>query len=30
VAILTKRLQIAVSTYSAGGWSPWTPLGGGY
>jgi hypothetical protein len=30
VAILNKRLQIAVSTFSAGGWSSWAQLGGGY
>jgi hypothetical protein len=30
VAILDKRLQIAVSTYSGGSWSSWTQLGGGY
>jgi hypothetical protein len=30
VAILDKQLKIAVSTYSAGGWSSWTTLGGGY
>jgi hypothetical protein len=28
--ILTKQLDIAVSTYSGGGWSSWTKLGGGY
>jgi Domain of unknown function (DUF1906) len=31
VAILSRKgLQIAVSTFSAGGWSSWTQLGGGY
>jgi hypothetical protein len=30
VAILNKQLDVAVSTYSAGGWSSWTKLGGGY
>jgi hypothetical protein len=30
VAILTRQLDIAVSTYSGGGWSSWTKLGGGY
>jgi hypothetical protein len=30
VAILTRQLDLAVSTYSAGGWSSWTKLGGGY
>jgi hypothetical protein len=30
VAILNKRLKIAVSTFSAGAWSRWTRLGGGY
>ena len=30
VAILNKQLRIAVSTYSAAGWSAWTQLGGGY
>jgi hypothetical protein len=30
VAVLNRRLHIAVSTYSAGAWSSWTQLGGGY
>ena len=30
VAILTKQLKIAVSTYASSQWSPWTRLGGGY
>jgi hypothetical protein len=30
VAILDPGLQIAVSTYAGGQWSPWTQLGGGF
>ncbi len=30
VAVLSRQRQIAVSTWSAGSWSAWTRLGGGY
>jgi hypothetical protein len=30
VAVLDRRLQVAVSTWSGGSWGPWTELGGGY